>query len=434
MLDLRKGASGRPAEISIDTRRVTGALPTTLWQNLSQGGEEPTDMIQPVIAPLRAITPKLIRVDHLFDYYQVFQGPGNFDFSKLDPIVNSIIATGAQPLLSISYTTAAMSENGQNAGAPKDWHQWSDLVKATAHRYSVEKKISGIYYEVWNEPDLFGNWYYGGNNKSRPNYLTLYSYTSRAIRDGASGSTYKVGGPAITAFYKNWFVALIKTASQNNLPLDFISWHRYSKNMADYEKDFNDLNDLLTDYPNFQYLERLITEVGPNPEPDPWYDNSLSGIHLISLSTRLAGKIHRVFTFEPIDGPNPRAGNNTGWGLITHSNNGLQPKPRYYAFTFLNQMSGLLLPSEGNGSWVTSLASRDGTAIKVLLVNYDPRGSHAETFPLTLTNLTPGKYQLKTTRYLGTSTTKTINISTSYRENRYLPTNTAELLEFTPTK
>lgn len=428
VLDLRKGAAGTPANISIDTQSLQGNIPSAIWQNLAQGGEEAVDMLKPVISQTRALNPQLIRVDHLFDYYNVYQGPNSYDFSKLDQVVNSVLATGARPMLSVSYTTNSMAKNGQNAGEPTDWNQWYQLVKATAYRYSQQKNISGIYYEVWNEPDLFGGWHY---SKS-PSYSTLYIQTARAIVDGAGSTVYKIGGPAITAYYSNWIKSLFKTASENRIRLDFISWHKYSKNIEDYLNDFDNFNSIIAAYPQYFDIERVITEIGPNPEPDPWYDNSLSGIHLMSLVTQLSGKIHRLFTFEIVDGPTPRSANSTGWGLITHSNNGNKIKPRYYALQFLNQLRGQRLLSSGDGSWVTSLASKHNQTIQLLLVNYDPRNIHVETVPITFQNLTPGKYQLTTTNYLGTKSSKIVTTSVVYRDQIYMEPNSAVLLELSP--
>lgn len=415
LLDLRKSAAGTPANIVIDTQQSGSKISQSLWQNIAQGGEEPQDMIKPVIGQLRILQPKLIRIDHLFDYYKVDQGNGQYDFSRLDAAVDSILATGARPMLSLSYTP--------DSKEPSDWNQWSNLITATAHRYSIEKNISGIYYEVWNEPDLFGGWHY---NKD-PNYSTLYIKTSRAVAKGATPSLYKVGGPAVTAYYSNWIKSLFKTASQNNLPLDFISWHKYSVNISDYLKDFDNLNQILSDYPQYFNIERLITEVGPNSDPDPSYDNAQSGIHLISLSTQLYGKIHRIFSFEAIDGPSPRSEKSTGWGILTHDQ---KPKPRYYALQFLNRLQGQQLSSSGDGSWVTSLSSKNSFIIQTLVVNYDPKNSHVETVPITFQGLTPGHYQLKTSKYMGNTTTKSFTISSSsYTENLYLEPNTAYFLE-----
>jgi len=428
IIDLRKGASGTPANIVIDTQNPGGNVPTTLWQNLSQGGEEPVDMIKPIISQIRALSPKLIRIDHIFDFYKVDQGNGNYNFNELDLAVESILATGAKPMLSVSYTTNDMSSTGQNAGPPKDWNQWYSLVKATAKHYSVDKKISGIYYEVWNEPDLFGGWHYGKD----PNYTTLYHNTARAIVDGAGSTYYKVGGPAITAYYANWIKSLFASTARSGIRLDFISWHKYSKNPADYLADFESLNKILSDYPQYFDVERLITEIGPNPEPDSWYDQSQSGVHLMSIVTQLSGKIHRIFTFEPVDGPNPRSDKSSGWGLITHSSKGSKPKPRYYAIQFLNQLGGQLVPSSGDGTWVTSLSSKNGLKFQSLIVNYDQRSTHSETVPVSFKGLKPGTYTVTTKKYLGSTSSKKVTInSPTLTETIYMSPNTAVIIEVT---
>lgn len=429
ILDLRKSASGTPANIIVDLSTTSGRLSPALWQNIAQGGEEATDMVGPVINQTRSLSPQLIRIDHLFDYYNIYQASGQYNFSALDSYINSILATGAVPMLSVSYTPALMSKSGQVAGQPIDWGQWQSLVTALAHRYSVEKNINGIYYEVWNEPDLFGSWHYG----KEPNYLTLYSQTVSAIQQGAPGKNYKVGGPATTNFYSNWIEALFKHCQVNNLPLDFISWHQYDKDLEKYDQNIEKVNTILTNYPQFFNVERIITEFGPNPEPDVWYDTKLSGVHLLSAITRLSGKIHRLFTFELIDGPQSRSTDSSGWGLISHSNNGQKEKPRFYALKFLNQLNGLRLNSHGDGSWVTSLATKTTTGYQILLVNYDSRNTHHETFPLTFQAIQNRPYVLKQTNYLGGTNQKTITPSTTtYTETIYMEPNTAILLELTP--
>lgn len=412
VLDLRRSASGIPADIIVDSQSPQGAIPSALWQNISQGGEESTDMIKPIIPQLKSISPQLIRLDHLFDFCP---DTANGNFSCLDSKVDSILATGAKPMLSLSYTP--------DSKAPSDWNQWYQLVKSTAKHFSVDRRISGIYYEVWNEPDLFGGWHY---NKD-PNYSTLYTQTSQAVVDGAGNTNYKIGGPAITAYYSNWIKSLFKTAADNNLRLDFISWHKYTKNLDDFDKDFENFNSIIADYPQFFNVERLITEIGPNSDPDPDYDNSNSGVHLISLVTRLSGRIHRLFSFEAVDGPAPRSEKSPGWGMISHD---LKPKPRYYAFQFLNGLQGQRLASSGDGSWVTSLSAKSGSTILILLANYG--GNHSETFPLTVQNLIPGKYLITTTDYLGSTHSKTVTTTVNYREMIYMTPNTAKILKIIP--
>lgn len=428
--EIRKRAAPIPANIFIDTTNLQGPLNSAMWQNFSQGGEESKNMIDPVISQLQTLSPKLIRIDHIFDYYSVYQSPGQYNFSQLDQTIDSITSTGAIPMLSLSYTPSSMSKDNQNAGEPKNWDDWFQLVKATAKHYSVEKNINNIYYEVWNEPDLFGHWHYSKN----PSYTTLYIQTAKAVSQGINNqSSYKIGGPATTAFYDNWIKSLFKTAKENNLRLDFISWHRYSKNISDYLSDSDQLTTILSDYPEYFRIERIITETGPNSEPDAWYDNNLGAIHLLSLATQLSGKIHKFFTFEIVDGPTTRSKDSSGWGLITHSTNGQISKPRFFAIQFLNQLLGQRLSSVGDGNYITSLSTKNINTIQTLIVNYDPNNLHYETFPITYKNLQPGKYQLKYNSFLKSTLTKTIIVTgDSYSQQFYLEPNTSQIIELTP--
>lgn len=428
--DIRKSAIGIPADININAQNIAGPNPNFLWQNFSQGGEEAKDMIGPIIPQVKELQPKLIRIDHLFDFYQVYQGPDNYDFSRLDKAINSILSTKAIPLLSLSYTPANMTKDNKVASIPKDWNEWNKLIAATGKHYSVDLNINGIYYEVWNEPDLFGGW----RSNRPPSYLELYNHTVKALESGIGPlKNYKVGGPATTAFYPNWIKNLLKNCTNNNLPLDFISWHQYSKSIADYNDDFDQLNQILTDYPRFYNIERFITEFGPNSEPDEIYDNQYSALHLMAVVSNLVGKIHRLFTFEIVDGPLPPRNGSTGWGLLTHPLAGATPKPRYHGITFLNQLQGDLLSTSGNGSWVTSIATKFGPQIQILITNYDPSATHSETFPLKITNLTPGKYTLSRTDFLAKTSSQLIDITgTEYSTLFFLNPNSATILTLNP--
>ncbi len=45
---------------------------------------------------------------------------------------------------------------------PKRYEDWQIVVQHLIQHISGTRGISDVYYEVWNEPDLFGHWKYGG--------------------------------------------------------------------------------------------------------------------------------------------------------------------------------------------------------------------------------------------------------------------------------
>ncbi|MBU2591992.1 hypothetical protein KKD61_00855 [Patescibacteria group bacterium] len=426
----RKAAAGKPADIIIDTARPGGIIKADLWQNFSQGGEEAKDMLAPVISEVADLKPKLIRIDHLFDHHVKVNG-NQYDFSQLDNAVNSILQTGAKPMLSLSYMPQSLSKDNNVTSEPKDWSSWRKLVAAAVSRYSGKNglNIDGVYYEVWNEPDLFGNWHYGREK----NYLNLYQQTLTAVQGLSNVNSFKIGGPATTGFYPNWIKALLSFCHQKQLRIDFVSWHRYTENIPDYSQDFEKLNRILTDYPEFFSIERIITEFGPDSENSPWYDQQIGAIHSLSAVISLIGKVHRIFTFEIKDGPDPAGNLYWGrWGLLTHESKGVVKKPRYFAYQFLNQIDGLpRLPLDGEGTWVSAIAVKDGAKIKILAVNYDPKEKNYQSVPITLKNLVPGDYQVKTNYFMGRETivNETIN-ENSVTRSLILPPNSAAIIEW----
>jgi len=419
-------AAGRPANIFIDASSPQAEINPQLWQNFAQGGEEPKDMIGPVMGKVARLQPQLIRLDHLFDHYQVVQQDGSFDFSRLDQAVFSILRTGAKPLLSLSYIPSQFTVDGQITSPPQDWSRWQKLITATVEHYSGKNglNINNVYYEVYNEPDLFGRWHYA----KEPNYLTLYLHTIKGIQAAGHLNNYKIGGPATTGFYPNWIKALLNFCQENNLPLDFLSWHRYSPRLADYERDFEQLTTILTQYPQYQQVERLITEFGPAPQKSSWYQNRVGAAQAIAVTTHLLDRVHRVFAFELKDGPQGHS-----WGLLSHENQGAQPKPRWQAYLFLNQLKGKRLPLEGNGSWVSGVAAQDHQNIKILLVNYDPRQKHSEYVPLRLQHLTFTSYRLSLDYLFGPDqqVKKKASSGTLFHQV-FLPPNEAVLLTLSP--
>ncbi len=427
--DLRRAAFGTNANIKIDVSSPGAPIHKSLWLNFAQGGEETRNMIAPIKNEVRNLNPEIIRIDHVFDYYVEIRGQA-YDFSKLDAVVQTILDTGAIPMFSLSYMHPQIAIDNNVTSPPNKWSDWMNLVKATISRYSGRNgyNVPNIYYEVWNEPDLFGGWHYGKN----PNYLTLYYYTVKAADQVVNANPFKIGGPSTTGFYPNWIKALFDYCYKNNLRIDFVSWHNYSKNIEDYLNDFYRLNQILTDYQDYFSVERLITEYGPDSENSSWYDNRLGAIHTLAGMTRLLDKVHRVFTFQLKDGPSPTGEKYWGrWGLITHENRGISLKPRYHAYQFLNQLEGNRLSLSGEGSWVSAVATRKENKIQALIVNYDPRNSHYETPPITLENIQPGNYLFRQTRFEGQTIALREQITTSTITKKFiLPPNSAILLEW----
>jgi len=327
--------------------------------------------------------------------------PGNltFNFSKLDLILNDITDVGAKPYIALSYTPPVIS-TGSIIDKPQSYADWQLVTQKTIEHISGTRGISDVYYEVWNEPDLFGSWKYYGDKS----YLDLYGASARGAAQAKGTRPFKIGGPATTALYKNWIDALLKYATANNLRLDFVSWHRYSYNLNQYRTDMRDIRSWMREYPAYDgKLEYHITEWGHDSENNAGYDNSLGAAHTVAASIEMIGVIERAFVFEIQDGKDPQGQAAWGrWGLFQHPDFGGKAKPRFHGLLMLDSLQGDRLQLLGKGSFVKAVATKDSKgAVSVVLVNYDQNWRNVESVPITFTNLQPGDYTIVVNRLNG---------------------------------
>jgi len=389
------------ANIQINTKKITGPLPFN-WKALAQGGEEKgVRMFKNVIPPLSLLAPRYIRIDHVYDFYDVVGRDSSnqltFNWDKLDETVCDIFHTGAKPFFSLGYMPPALSSDGSLISAPANWDDWAQLVQKTIERYSSRSTrlcgqvagnwFSDIFYEVWNEPDLetFGKWSIYGGNKD---YRKLYYYSALGASKALDVNNYFLGGPATTRPYKNWLQAFLDYASDNNLRVDFLSWHHYSTQTNDFSDDVSGVNSWLypRQYDRYKKLPLIISEWGFDSEPNPTADTNVGAAHTVaSIRNMVEQKVEMAFAFEIKDGPAPR------WGIHTYEG---EKKPRYYALKILNSLDRSRLQVEGEGTYVKALASLSGQKIAVVLVNYDPDNRNIEMVPVSFNNLDPATYQL----------------------------------------
>lgn len=425
-------ASYTPANIYVDTAGTVGML-TWPWRSLAQGGEAKDYQFTPITAKLNALQPELIRLDHIYDFYDIVsknaEGNLSFNWAAFDQILLQITGVGATPFISLSYMPPALSQ-GDITGRPDSWVEYQAVIKTTIEHVSGRNGLNlpGVYYEVWNEPDLFGGWKTYGDK----NYLTLYDYASRGAQSVRNTNPFFFGGPGTTALYDNWTNKFFETAQAQNFRVDFFSWHNYDREVESYAKDVVHFYDLVRQYPRYLSAEPIISEWGHNSEIDVGYDTSLSAAHTVSVVSQLIPTIKHAFIFEIQDGKDPGGKEYWGrWGLLTHQDFGSRPKPRYQALLLLNKLGSNRLSLVGEGSYVKGLASQsDNGVAQVILANYDPASRHTETVPINFLNLKPGNYRL-TTEFLGrlpTSTLLSVSAS-SLIHNVSMPINSVVLLE-----
>lgn len=407
-LTLLSRASGTPAHIVVDTKLQTETVNTDFYHAFAQGGEESNDMLSSISSDVKTLRPKLIRLDHLYDLNHVVSRDGSglkFNWSELDATVKTILSTGAKPLLALSYMPDVIAKDGVISGPPNDWNEWSEVVKQTIEHYSGKSamNLNGLYYEVWNEPNLpqFGGWTMGGDR----NYLTLYKYAAAGANSAKSVNTFYLGGPVTSGLFPNWITALVQSGNRVN----FFSWHSYLPDPQQYTRDQQSVVKALLPFPEYVLMPKLVTEFGFTGDKSTRYDTSYAAAHAAAVIRQLvSGGPTYLFSFELKDGPNDQKGD--GWGLITHDNNGLRKKSRYYVYNFLDAMAGTRLTLGGEGSWVTGFATIRDNVIRIMLVNLDPNGSHSENVDVSLKNMSPATYSIRQKIFMGRDTTTSVEL------------------------
>ncbi len=391
-----------PQEVIID-----GASPqilTRFWQNFSQGGEEMKKMLEPIGPAISALQPEYIRIDHLYDFYQVVDrnplGELIYNWGNLDERVREILNTGAKPFFSLSYMPPIFTQTGSVVDKPTNYIDWQNLVQATVEHYSGRNgfNLPFVYYEVWNEPDLFGK-------MSPSEYFLIYKHAVLGATKAAGVSQFKIGGPATIGVNRTWINTFLGLVKSNNLRLDFVSWHTYGLNPNKVKKDSQTI-DSLVNYQIFSNrLEKLVTEWSSDSEMSSIHDSYFDCAHTIATISQSLNSVSKLFAFELKDGLDPEGKTFWGrWGLLTHQEKGAIKKPRYFAFLFLNQLLKYSLPVLTNSSEIYSLASTDGQGnYAILASNFPLAGSTGnQTFSLKITNFLPGEF-LETISFLDPS-------------------------------
>lgn len=427
-------AAPKPANIIIDTKNIIGPI-TNSWSAFAQGGEEPPPMLSTVVPQLKTLSPRYIRIDHIYDSYSIVERAESgfvYDFSRLDKTVDDIIASGALPFLCLSYMPSYFTSSSSIIDTPSDWDYWKDLVKATIEHYSGKqnRNLNNVYYEVWNEPELpqFGSW----KLSSDKDYRLLYFYASLAAKEATSVNNFYLGGPSVGSYYPVWVNDFLSYVTANNLRLDFYSWHRYTKNPNEYVVDSKNIRKILSAFPGYADIPLVLSEWSVDSNNTPIHNSNPAA----SFTTSAISKFHRdlnlAFAFEIKDGPPPAGGK---WGIITHEKDTspLSQKPRFKAFAALAKLTGNQIYLTGEGTFVSGLAASSSENITVVLSNYDFSSQNTESVPVTFTGLAPSSYYLKYTYPLEDSsgTYEIVTTNGSLSKTFLIPPNSILLLELT---
>lgn len=329
-----------------------------------------------------------------------------YNWQLVDAAYDALLTAGLRPFVELGFMPAALASGDRtifhyraNVTPPADDDAWAALVGALAahwrERYGAAE-VRRWYFEVWNEPNLTGQFWTG----TAEDYYRLYAATARALK--AVDPALRVGGPATTR--GEWLPEFLAWCRAHDAPVDFVSTHVYP--------DDDDFAKTDPGYPALfargDYLDTLVARVhaamagerpvGPGAGERrleihwtewniswrwgrPVHDesNAAAFICQVAAATDPLVDSFAFWTVSDIfnEFPYPRAALVGGFGLLNVA--GL-PKPAYHAYRLLHRLGDRALPVAASGAGPSErqgrlgcLATRDdGGAYRLLLSHYVP--------------------------------------------------------------
>ena len=301
--------------------------------------------------------------------------PASYDFHLTDEYNARIRKTGTKVFYRLGNKIEHESKR-YGALPPKDPHKWARICEHIIRHINegwADGTHCGIeYWEIWNEPDLHPQCWDGPNEA----FFELFEIAARHLK--ACFPHLKIGGPAVTSVGSRGFLipffAYLTRDRDNPVPLDFFSFHRYTKDPDNMAAQAVEARRLLDEY-GYTETETILNEWNYvknwQPAEDMLYSYrvipSLKGSAFVAasmLACQHAPLDHLMYYDARI---------NTGWnGLFDYlSQTPLKPYWALWNFSRLyllkNEVSAV---SDDNAVKTAAAISDDGKEAAILVSYY----------------------------------------------------------------
>lgn len=229
--------------------------------------------------------PVVVDIPTIFpDFWADPANPANYRFERTDDYLKSLLPLTQKVVYRLGTSIEHTAKKYETA-PPADFHRWAEICIgvirhlnegwADGHRFGIK------HFEIWNEPDIGPQMWQG----SQQDYFDLYAVAAKAIK--AHDPSLQVGGPVLASPKRDIGPNFVKFITENDLPLDFFSWHTYAADPKTLAETAARIRALLDDH-GLQDVESYLTEwnwVGP----DEWaWDDSVAAraLHQRNRSAR----------------------------------------------------------------------------------------------------------------------------------------------------
>lgn len=300
---------------------------------------------------------------------------GVWDFSRLDEIVDTAVAYGAEPMLCIwappkwMYEKMSSYKESMKLRRPEDIGAFADYCAEIVRHYNVTRKANGkepvIWWEIGNEMELY-EWSYGY-------YIKVYKEVARKMR--AVDPSIKIGGPVTAGPNYGWAKQLLTTLPGE---VDFVSYHEYG-----YSEPFSTPDAYIMGRTGmFQSCAKQYRQMMEEVEPgrkiplmltesntswryhegtDPRIRTQFCAAWLASVMGHFMEGGGTSFCYFTLSG---------GFGMIWMEKGQLKVYPNYYAmWLYRNFFAGTAIPVASDEESVEAYGYRSDQSMGVIVIN-----------------------------------------------------------------
>ncbi len=133
------------------------------------------------------------------EWYRYNPGPGQYDWGRLDAIVDACSARGIRVLFSVVKAptwSRPPDDDKSEPGPPADPNTYGEYLRQMAARYKGRVQA----YEIWNEENMAREWGGLGNRLNAAKYVNLLKVAYTAIKSVDPGAMVISGAPTPTGW------------------------------------------------------------------------------------------------------------------------------------------------------------------------------------------------------------------------------------------
>ena len=184
--------------------------------------------------------------------------PESYDFYMTDGYIERTLAVGSRIFYRLGQRIEVKPKK-YHVHPPKDFKKWAVVCEHIIRHYN-EGWNNGFhygieYFEIWNEPDNRPACWTGTTEQ----FDDLFEVCAKHLK--GLFPHLKIGGPALA----EWSVdngnlrRFVDEMHRRNVPLDFLSWHTYSRKIDDYTRRAKIVRQVL-DTCGYPHAESILDE------------------------------------------------------------------------------------------------------------------------------------------------------------------------------